>query len=136
MSVAIIGCRRWESSLVKSCHEGKLFHTCDTRHVKPSTRSSLQVVSIVFNSSETCATKPGKLNDDWLTIVYTLTILVNLVTALTDIDIRLLTDTNLGENSFDMPSFHEHFNGQIIIALVSQRVPTIIFAGVEDKFVL
>ena len=60
-----------------------------------------------------------------------LPILVFLVTAFANVDVALLANTNLTDNLLDMTSFHEHLQGQIVVAHVGEGVATVIFASVK-----
>jgi hypothetical protein len=63
-------------------------------------------------------------------------ILVYFVPRLTDVNVGFLADANLAENLAHMPTLHEYFDRQIIIALVSKRVATVVFACMENQLVL
>lgn len=136
MSITIIRSRGWEASFVKGSHERKLFHTGDTGHVKPAALSTFQVVSIVFDSTETGTTESCKFDDDRLSAINTLSIFIDFIPGLADVDIRFFTDTDLGQNPSYVASFHENLDGQIIVTLVCQRIPTVILSCVEDQLML
>ena len=87
MPISIIRCRRWETSLVQGGHESELLQARDTRHIQPTARPALKVVSIVLDSAETCAAQPCQLDNHRLAVVNTLPIFIYSVATLADVDI-------------------------------------------------
>ena len=60
-----------------------------------------------------------------------LPILVFLVSAFANVDVALFADTNLTDNFLYMTSFHEHLQGQIVVAHIREGVATVVFSRVK-----
>jgi hypothetical protein len=54
----------------------------------------------------------------------------------TQVYIRLLADTDLDSNAFDVSTFHECLECEIIIAAVCEGVPIVLFVDVHDQLML
>lgn len=73
MSVGIDWLRSRESVLVQSLHEDELFSRGDSRQIEPIVLgSSSEVISVIFDSSETCSTQSSEFeNNDSPFLVFT-----------------------------------------------------------------
>ena len=58
------------------------------------------------------------------------------IPAFADVDIRLLTNSNLTQDFFYVPSLHEDTQREIVISHVRQCIAAVVFARVEDQLVL
>ena len=135
--VSINGDRCREITLMQRLHESVLFEGRNTRHVEPALRCPiLKVVAVVFDCAERGSTKSGELDNNRLTVVDQFSILILLIAALTNVDIRLFAHTDLAHNLLDVASLHEHPQRQVIVAHVRQRVSTVVLACVEHALML
>ena len=107
MSIAIVGNRSSEATFVQSTHKCKLFETRNSWHIKPSTRASLQIVSIVFDRTKWSSSQSRELDNDRFTIVNWFSFFVNFVSTITNIDVWLFTNANLAQKSFNVSALHE-----------------------------
>ena len=60
-----------------------------------------------------------------------LPIFVFLVTAFTNVDVALLAYTDLTDDFLYMTSFHEHLQGQIVVAHVGEGIAAVVFASMK-----
>ena len=126
MAVPVDRSRRGETLAVERFHEGKLFHGRYAGQVEPAgVRPALEVVSVVLDRAEGGPAKSRKLDDHSLSLG-----------VLTDVDVTLLTDSNLDAHLLNVPSLHEGLESQVVIAHVGKGIAVILLVEMHNHLVL
>ena len=68
--------------------------------------------------------------------MHQLPILVLLVATFADVDITLLTDSNLADDFAHVTAFHEDPESQVVVAHIGQGISTIVLTSMEHALML